>query len=295
MLQLIVVDEMDGRRAATIDALCELPGVEVCANASDAGRALTLLDYLQADIVVAPSDMTGASIVMLIDGVRRRGSADVIVTITTPTVLDGMKEYWRDLGARAVVSSLPELVAQVKALTQRPSKRERRAQIASRIENAVVTAQPGHVASASGAAVVRVDPPVRATPLVAVGDVLYEVLPRLARMVHEEIELVLEVASDLPRVRCTASDIERIALYLVQDAARAMPLGGKIFLFVEREGLRHVRIEALDSSGRSRTPGPSADSVRMVVDRYAGTLRVVELGNAISLQAVLPAFVAPAN
>jgi signal transduction histidine kinase len=130
---------------------------------------------------------------------------------------------------------------------------------------------------------------------VAVGDVLRDALPRLRRLVHEEIELVLEVGFDVPRVRSTVNDIERIALHLLHDAATAIPLGGKIWFVVEREGHRHVRIEVLDSSGQSRAPGASIDSARMIVDRYCGALRVVDLGNATSLQAVLPAFVAPAN
>jgi CheY-like chemotaxis protein len=296
MLQLLVVDEMDDRRAGTVDALCELPGIEVSANASTLQRALALLEYLQPDVVVASSDMSGASIVTLIDTVRRRGTVDVIVVVTNRVLLPGMTEYWKDLGARAVVDTMPELVAQLQRLTQlQVRRRDPRLQHVARLSNALVGAgAAGDVAQSSAEPQLDRRPRTSA-PIVSVGDVLRDVLPRLARLVHDEIEIVLEVAPDVPRVRCAANDLERLALHLVHDATTAVPLGGKIWLIVEREGQRHVRIEALDSSGTSRTPGSNVDSARIIVDRYSGALRVVDLGNATSLQAVLPALVDAAN
>ena len=295
MLQLLVVDEMDDRRAGTADALCELPGVEVCASASDTARVLTILSYTQADVVIAASDMTGSSIVALIDGVRRGGLAEVIVLVTDPVLLPGMREYWRDLGALAVVDTLPEVVAQVQALVHRQASNR---EIPRRVEDAMLAARvplPA-ITSSSGGTAIHVDRrPSRSAPLVAIGDVLRDVLPHLRRLVHDEIEIVLEVGADVPRVRSTVADIERIALHLLHDAATAIPMGGKIWFVVEREGHRHVRIEVLDSSGQSRSPGLSLDTARVIIDRYCGALRVVDLGNATSLQAVLPAFVAPAN
>jgi signal transduction histidine kinase len=292
MLQLLIVDEMQDRRAATADALCELPGVEVVACAADAARALALLEYLQPDVVIAPSDTTGASLVMLIDGVRRRGLAEVIVAGAAGDLLAGMREYWRDLGARAVVDTLPELVMQVQGLAQsHVGKREARRQRAAKMEHALVGA--GGATSVAVPSLPRLER--RTAPVVAVTDVMRDVLPRLRRLVHDEIELVLEIASDVPRVRCTAVDLERLALQLVQDAVAANPLGGKVWVIVEREGQRHVRIEVLDSSGVARAPGPSVESARLTVDRYCGALRVVDLGNATSLQVVLPAVVQAAN
>jgi signal transduction histidine kinase len=215
-------------------------------------------------------------------------------------LLPGMKDYWRDLGARAFVDTLPELIMQVQTLAKNQLRtRDRRWQIAQKIEAALFAPEPDVIASqssADGTTTVAVDRRAkRSRPLVSIGDVLQEALPRLARVINDEIELVLESELDAPRVRCAAIDIERIALHLVQDAANAIPLGGKIWLFVERQGQRDVRIEVLDSSGNSRIAGPNVDSARLIVDRYFGALRIVDLGGATSLQAVLPAVVDPAN
>jgi signal transduction histidine kinase len=228
MLQLLVVDELDDRRDATADALCELPGVEVSASAPDAERALEVLDHTQADVVVAASDMAGASIVTLIDSVRRSGTADIIVMVTNRVTLPGMREYWRDLGACAVVDTLPELVAQVQA------------SVGTR------------ATTSGGGAVSEERPPSGSAAIVAVDEVLRAALPQLARLVSDEIRLVLEVGSYVPHVRSSVTDIERIAVHLMRDAAAAIPLGGTIWFFVERDGARHVRIEVLDSGGHSR-------------------------------------------
>lgn len=301
MINVLIVDEQDDRRAATVDALCELPGIEVCATASDARGALAVLSFAHVDAVVAASDLASAAIVTLIDRVCRRGLIDVIVMVTTRVLLPGMRDYWRDLGACDVVDTLPELVAVATRLAeQRRRKDDRRERIAQRIEAAVMVgrAKPALTYASAASGLASVTPLVRApqpATIVSVGEVLRDAGPRLARVVHDEIDLVLEIAPDVPRVRCTVGDVERIALHLVLDAAEVNPLGGKIWLIVERDGQRHVRIEVLDSSGLSRTPGLDADGVRMIASRYGGELRVVQLGNATSLQVILPAIVDAAS
>ena len=294
MLEVMVVDGQEDRRADVVDVLCEIPGVEVVATASDAAHALALIDRKRVDAVIAASDLAGASIVALIDGVRRHGLADVIVVVTNRIVLPGMREYWRDLGARGVVNTLGELVGHMRVLAD-PLSRERK-RPTQRLDKVVFTSgSSAMVTSEPDVGVALHTRASRAACVVAIDHVLHAVLPRLARLVHEEIQLVLEVGSDLPLARCTVADLERIALYLVHDAARALPLGGKVWLFVEREGPRHVRIEVLDSSSTSRAPGPELDTARTIAESFGGELRVVDLGNATSLQVVLPAKVEPAN
>ena len=293
MLEVMVVDEQEERRAALRDALCELPGVEVVATASDAARALAAIERKRVDAVVAASDLSGASIVTLIDGVRRRGLADVIVMVSNRIVLPGMRDYWRDLGARGVVNTLGELVSYVRVVADSLARDRKRP--TQRLEPVVLTNGTAVVASEPDASASLHMRAARSACVVAIDRVLHAALPRLARLVHEEISLVLEVGTNLPLARCTVADLERIALYLVHDASRALPLGGKIWLFVEREGQRDVRIEVLDSSGTSRTPGPEVDTARMLAEGYGGQLRVIDLGSATSVQVVLPAKVEPAN
>ncbi|HEY5951530.1 MAG TPA: ATP-binding protein [Kofleriaceae bacterium] len=303
MIKLLVVDEQEDRRAAVVDALCELPGVEVRATAASAAAALAILDHMPVDAVIAASGLAGASIVTLIDGARRRAQSNIIVAITQRPLLPGMVDYWRDLGARAVVENMADLVDHVCELAAESGHhQERRRELAQNLETAVVVERRAEVlsyASASGASGMVAQPLAFASmpqQIVSVGAALRDALPRLSRVVHDEIELILEVVSGLPPVRCRVDDVERIALHMILDAARAIPLGGKIWLFVEREDHRHVRIEVLDSSGMSRTPSLGLDMIRAIASRYGGEVRFVELaGGAISLQVTLPAIVEAAS
>lgn len=299
MLEVLVVDEQDDRRAEMVDALCELPGVEVVATAFDAACALASIDARRVDAVVAASDLAGAAVVTLIDGMRRRGLSEIVVVVGTRLVLPGIRQYWRDLGARAVVDSLGDLAATVQLIAQhhRRLRERKRAQPGDRVvhttgSSAVVT-ETGVSPRTAAATYARHHAPT--TPEVALGEALRDALPRLAKLVHDEIELVLEAVDDLPHVQCSIIDIERIALHLVRDAATAVPLGGKVWLFVERQGHRHVRLEVLDSSGTSRTPSPIVDTARVIAERNGGALHVVDLGRATSLHVILPASVAAPN
>lgn len=299
MFEVLVVDEVDDRRAETVDALCELPGVEVVGQAFDAAHALSAFDAKRVDTVVAASDLAGASIVTLIDGLRRRGLSDIVVVVGSRLLLPGIRQYWRDLGARAVVDTFADLAATVQVLAQHHRRqRERRpAHAADRF--VTTTGTPALVTEAAieprsaFATYARHQP--TAPPDASLGGVLHDALPRLARFAHDEIELVLEVVDGLPRVGCSAIDIERIAQHLVRDAAAAVPLGGKIWLFVERDGHRHLRLEVLDSSGTARTPGPAFDTARLIAERSGGALHVIDHGTATSLRVVLPAIVDAPN
>lgn len=300
MIKLLVVDAWKQRRAGLVDALCELPGVEVRATAADASTALRIIESSSIDAVVATNDLPGSSIVTLIDLARRQGLSDILVLVADGVVLPGMAACWRELGARDVVHSPSELVARVSELgAERKQDEERRRVVASQLELAPAVAQPATVHTYASSPVGEVVASSERHGVVpqelSLGALLHDTLTRFGGVVPPEVQLHLEVGRDVPRVRCVAADVERIALLLVRGACDALPLGGKVWLCVEREGQRHVRIEVLESSGRTRAPGRDAEVLRALAKRQAGELRVVDLGGATSLQVILPALLPVPN
>ena len=297
MLKLLIVDAIDERRVEVIDALCELPGIEVRGAVADVTTALSLIDRNRFDVVIGASDLPCATIVSLIDGARRRGVTDIMVLAARTPLLPGMVEYWRDLGAREVINSLADLVACTNALADvRQRERDQRHALGPQLAPSV-----SH--SASGLSLLPTSPrpaamigaaqqPHRAPQNVSLAEVLREAIPSWGNLIPHEVQLVLEATNDVPRVHCVARDIELLALHLVLDACAALPLGGTIWLCVEREGTGHVRIEVIDSSGRSRTPALNTDIIDAIARRYAGEVHTVELGGgAVSRKVTLPAVV----
>ncbi|HEX5063266.1 MAG TPA: hypothetical protein VFV99_28010 [Kofleriaceae bacterium] len=281
-----------------MDALCELPGIDVCATATDAKTALGIVDRSHVDVIVTTNDLRGASLVTLIDDARRRGVSDIIVALTArATLIPGMVDYWKDLGARYVCDRLSAVIRVTSSIvTEREHAAERRRALAHQLELAVALGHSPSLRSYSslhaGITPVRSAPPTRMLQEVSPAALLEEALGRFGKILSPDTELILEIGDDIPRVRCTVGDIERIALHLVLDARDAIPFGGKIWLFVEREGVRHVRIEVMESSGRPRTPGVGVDVTRAIVKRNAGQLHIVDHeGGTMSLQVLLPAVV----
>lgn len=300
MIKVLVVDARKERRAAIVDALCELRGIEVRASAADASSALGIIDTLRIDAVVVANDLPGSSIVTLIDCARRRGLSDIIVAVVQRPLLPGIGDYWRDLGARHLVETMPELVARVAELAaERDREEEHRHTATVQLDVAEALERPRlmrtYAASPVGALAEAPVTAVRTIHAVPPETTLQPVVSRLADVVPPEVEVIFEVGLDIPRVRCSAADVQQIAVLLVRDACEVLPLGGKVWLIVEREGARQVRIEVLESSGRSRVPGRDLDTIRTIAARYGGEARVVNLGSASSIQVVLPAALDPPN
>lgn len=294
MIKLLVVDARVERRASIADALCELPGIEVRASAADASSALGIIDSVRIDAIVVANDLPGSSIVTLIDCARRRGLTDIIVAVAERPLLPGMADYWCDLGARHLVDTMPELVARITELALEGELEQERRR-AGAVQNDVAAAIEApramrtYAASPVGAVAEVATAPARAVHAVAPETTLQPVVARLADVVPPEVQLIFEVGLEVPRVRCSAADVQQLAVLLVRDACEVLPLGGKVWLIVERAGPRQVRIEVLESSGRSRMPGRDLDAIRVIATRYGGEVRVVDLGGASSVQVVLPA------
>jgi CheY-like chemotaxis protein len=279
MLRMMVVDESHERRAALVDALCELPGVEVSAAAADVSSAVRHFERARFDAVVGACDLPGASAVTLIDAARRCGPQEIILWAERRMVLPEIAEYWRELGASEVIGTIPALVACARSLAER-----RRSGAPAMCERAA----PVSVARTCAIIGAALRPPRPAEPVSAAA-ALREAMLRWGGLIPPEVQLRLEVERDAPRVRCLERHIEAIALQLVLDACDAIPLGGHVWLCVERAPDGRLRITVLESSGRRRTSG-RLSLIRAIVRSYAGELREIELGSgAISVEVTLPA------
>lgn len=283
MLRIIVVDESPERRAALVDALCEVPGVEVSAAAADVASALRHFERACFDAVVGAVDLPGASAVRLIDAARQRGQQEIILWSERRTVLPEIADYWRELGASDVIGTIPALVACATSLAERRRSEHRDVPVA------MDRAAPVSVARTC-AIIGSALQPRRAAEPISVAATLREAMPRWGGLIPPEVQLRLEVESDAPRVRCLERHIEAIALHLVLDACDAIPLGGQVWLCVERTPEGRLRIAVLESSGRARTSSGRLALIRAIVRSYAGELHEVALGGGpIAVEVTLPA------
>jgi DNA-binding NarL/FixJ family response regulator len=299
MIELLVVDADEERRADIADALCELPGIEVRATVANATAALELIDQMTVDAIVTTNDLPGASMYTLIDNAHRRGLTDIIVAVADRPTVPGVEATWRDLGARHIVETMPELVDRVAALdTERAGGRANpRATVALRMQ--VLSAlekwaaqSPVYVSSRTSAAPPQ---PTRTLETLPLTTALHESLARLGGVVPREVQVYLRAAPDLPAIRAARADFQQLVLLLVRDACSALPLGGNVWLFAERDRDDRVHIEILDSSGTARIPA-DLDVLRTIAGRIGGELRIVELagpGGPTCVQVTLRAAAAP--
>jgi DNA-binding response OmpR family regulator len=295
MIELLVVDANEERRADIADALCELPGIEVRATVANATAALELIDQMTVDAIVTTNDLPGASTFTLIDYAHRHGLTDILVAVAERPPVPGAEECWRDLGARYIVESLPELVERVAALD---SERARgatnpRSAVALRLQVLAALEKWAAQSSTYDNSLTSAAPaqPTRTLETLSVASTLHESLVPLGGIVPREVQVYLRAAPDLPQIRAARADLQRLVLLLVHDACSALPLGGNVWLCAERDGDDHVRIEILESSGAARTP-TNPDVLRTIARRIDGEVHVVELagpGGPTSVQVIVRA------
>lgn len=293
MIELLVIDADEERRADIADALCELPGIAVRATVASATAALEVIDRLNVDAIVTTNDLPGASMFTLIDNMHRRGLTDIIVAVAERPVVPGVAECWRDLGARHIVETLPELVERVAALDSERARDATNLRSAMALRLHILAAlekwaaeSSRHVSSPTSAALAR---PTRTIETLSLARALHDSLVGLGGVVPPEVQVYLHAAPDLPEIRAARADLQSLVLLLVRDACSALPLGGNVWLYAERDGDDRVRIEILESSGAVRIPA-SLDVLRTIARRLDGEVRVVELagrGGPISVQVIL--------
>ena len=139
----------------------------------------------------------------------------------------------------------------------------------------------------------------RATPMAYEPTDLNGVIDRCARLVRHKLDLAgihlqLELAADLPLVRCDSAQTEQVILTLVMNAIDAMPSGGNLSLrTAESPGSQEVRIEVEDdgtgipkevlarvfepfftTKERGRGMGLGLAISRSIVERHGGRIEV---------------------
>ena len=302
MLDVFVLDPDLVRRADIVDALCEVRGIAIRATGDDIGQAIRLMDAGEVQAVVTVADLPVASILQLTEHARTHLAADLVVLLGRRPRLPGLSALWQELGARHVAFTIKDLVACTAALADENARAHAHALHESADRQLATTVA---VDSAGTSAVRLTLRPRRggttaallssSAPTTSLADVLGDAPRRWRHAMPSEIELSVELAGAVPRVACTADDIELIAQHLVLDACDALPLGGTVWLCGERSGPHHVRLQVLESSGQPRSPGRGIDTVRAIALRYGGDARSVDLGGATLVEVTLPAVVAPSN
>jgi signal transduction histidine kinase len=297
MLDILVVAPSTDQRTAIVDAVCELPGVLVGATAGDVHTARRLLSRHHYDIVIGTSSLTCGAIGSLVEAAHDLPGTNVIVQATESPLLPGLTDYWRDLGARHVVDTIAELTDCVAAYAQ-DGDRSRR--LAAQLEATLAIQASGRSEqigmSRLGVLLSGADRQARTPQVAALAPLVLDTLRAFRRSIPDDIEIFMDVPSDLPRVRCVSRELERILLHLLLAARDAIPLGGQIWLVAERDGPRHVRIELLESSGRARDQSISLDVIRALATKQQAEVHVVDhASGATSIQVVLPAVVPPPN
>ncbi|HSN25310.1 MAG TPA: hypothetical protein VLT45_03465 [Kofleriaceae bacterium] len=229
MLKTLVVEKRETRRADFVDAICELPGVEVCGAAGGLVDALRMLSSESIDAV--------------------------LVGTLPPPELQQLTALVRNLLGRDVlaVADTNELLARVEALlaaehTPDAALGER----AARTE-ALALARAGKVALVHR---LRVAQQGRSTPRGLQTLVLKDWLPAMcasfAGLMPAYVELVPIISPDTPPVRCVPEVLEHEMFDIVLDAAAKLPWGGTIWLTVELASNDTVRIDVLENGFGTR-------------------------------------------
>lgn len=286
MMNVLVVESRREQRARVVDALCELTGVNVRATADDVAAALCALDAGAFDVIVTADKLPDGATGALIGTARARGVRDVIVFGERD--VPQLRDYWLDLGASRVVDTVPALVACTAGLVDARARFLDRTRRLDYLD--VVAAPSAHSLTpfATGAAALRVHQDIK------VGELLHSTLTRYGQILSPEVRVVLECVAGLPPVRCVPRDLERLVFHLVLDACEALPLGGTVWVVVEREGARHVRIEVLNSSGTARELAASTRELGSAL--LDADLRLIRHdGGATSVQIALPAIAGALN
>lgn len=253
MSKVLVLESSPEQRAGMVDALCEVPCVDVRANVGDLTSALRSLVAENADMIVAGTSHI-SDVVALLAIARECKLEDVV--IHAPHADDEASKLWLACGASHVVlGSIDELAQTVGAV----AKQRAEAPLAIPRKVKVRADEHGAAGPALDHAAVALRMTARAevaaaTEVVDLGTILRAAFAVYRRVIPEEVEVIIESASGTPLVRCIPRDMERLALRMVLAACEAMPWGGKVWLIVEPQGDTHVRLEVIDTGSGVRPP-----------------------------------------
>ena len=132
------------------------------------------------------------------------------------------------------------------------------------------------------------------TELLALNEVVNQVSRMLGRVIGEDIDLQLNLARDLPRIRADRSQIEQVILNLVLNARDAMPSGGRLAIETVRVKLdeQYARVhfgvspgDYLALSVSDTGVGMDAETRRRIFDPFF-TTKSTEKNSGLGLSTV---------
>jgi len=254
MSKVLVLESSPEQRAGLVDALCEVPGVDVRANVGDLSSAVRSLIIERTDMIVAGTSRC-EDVVALLAVARECKLEDVV--IHAPRADEEASRLWLACGAsHVVVGSIDELASTVGALAHErasvPEQSTTRMPVAT---DAHGSAGPALDQAALAIRMVAQARNVKAsTEVVDLAQLLRDAFAVYRRAIPDEFEVIIESAGGTPPVRCNPKEMERLALRMVLAACEDMPWGGKVWLIVEPDGEDHVLLEVIDTGIGVRRP-----------------------------------------
>jgi signal transduction histidine kinase len=269
MSKVLVLESSPEQRAGIVDALCELPCVDVRAETGDLASALRSMVAETADVIVAGTSRR-ADVAALLAVARECKLEDVV--IHAPAADEEATQRWLACGAsHVVVGSMDELAQTVGAVAkERASAPSSAARKKVPVRTAADELGPAGKTLDQASLAIRMvakakDVLIPTGEVVDLAETLRSAFDVYRRVIPDEVDVIIESASGTPLVRCNPRDIERLALRVVLAACEAMPWGGKVWLILEPQGAAHVRLEVIDTGSGVRAP--TNDGVKIAASR----------------------------
>lgn len=232
-MNVLVVESRPERRADLVDAICELPGIEVRgATATSAECKAILVDEVVDALVVG--DVSGPELMQL----AALAECQLACTVVAAGATD------------EVVRSLLSLAAEL-----RPAEPTGLTALASRAKLLAFERDWQQAGPSALAYHLRAGHRETFAPQTSQSIVLQEWMPallaRVRDVIPEYIELAPLIAVDTPPVRCVPAVLEHVLLDALLRAATQLPWGGTIWLTAERGDDGQVRIDVLENGAGS--------------------------------------------
>jgi hypothetical protein len=228
VMNVLVVEPCEERRACLVDAICELRDVDVRASTSSAIESRPALTSEHIDVVVfgdlLPHER--AYVMSMAGSWCRYVESDDLTEMTVrlaelALTRDVVAESFSTLAARAKLLAFERDAAEAG-----PNALAHHLRIASRKSHRLL---------------------LRGTQTLTLQEWLPAMISRIRSVVPEYIELVPIIANDTPPVRCIPAVLEHVMLEMILEAATKLPWGGTIWLTSERSGLDTVQVDVLEN------------------------------------------------
>jgi signal transduction histidine kinase len=213
---------------------------------------------------------------------------DVVAAIASPELDDVLDDELRLLGritagvAHDLANYLSAMEVALSMLEAKPGDPVLCGRLRASIEQArrITSSLVGHV---------RGEPP--AFDPVDLGAIVDRTVALVSVLIPSAIEVTVDIAAPLPRVRGAAVELEQLVLNLVLNAVDAMPTGGELVIRVQPTGIAAIYLEVSDTGAGmpagallttdggtpSTKPGQrmglGLGIVRRVVERHGGSIR----------------------